>query len=89
MFRPALRHDSKGVTWSDTNMGQGQVIDVLDSFYVAQPGVSAATINAQLQAGKHIIFTPGLYLVQVAEKNGNHIVKKSHQELISEHNNNC
>ena len=61
VFKPSLRRDATSMSWTDTNMGPGEVLDVVNDFYVAKPGVSAATINAQLRNGKHIIFTPGIY----------------------------
>lgn len=64
VFKPALRHDSKGVSWSDDNMGDGVTIDLIDKFYIAKPGVSAKEINAQLKNGKHILLTPGIYEVE-------------------------
>ena len=63
IFEPALRRDAKGVSWSETNMGEGIVYDLLDDFYVVKPGTSAATMNQQLDAGKHLFITPGLYEV--------------------------
>ena len=65
VFRPALREaNSKGVSYTKTNMGAGDVYDVLNDFYIAKPGVTAATLNAQLNAGKHLFFTPGQYVLE-------------------------
>ncbi|MCL2649620.1 MAG: T9SS type A sorting domain-containing protein [Candidatus Azobacteroides sp.] len=61
VFKPALRKDSKGVSWSETDMGAGTIYDLLDDFYVVKPGTSAATMNEQLAAGKHLFITPGRY----------------------------
>lgn len=61
VFRPALRVDSKGTSWKPGNMGDGEIIDLLDDFYVVKPGTSAETMNAQLAAGKHLFITPGMY----------------------------
>ncbi len=61
VFKPALRYDSKGTSWSKEDMGQGTVYDILDDFYVVQPGTTAETMNKQLAAGKHLFITPGLY----------------------------
>lgn len=61
VFKPALRRNARGMSWTDGNMGAGEVLDILDLFYVAKPGATAAEVNAQLRAGKHIIFTPGIY----------------------------
>jgi hypothetical protein len=57
---PSLRRDSSGITWHDGST-PGRSIP-LDMFYVARPGNdSAASINAQLAKGKHILLTPGIY----------------------------
>ena len=61
VFRPALRTDSKGPSWSPTNMGGGEILDLLTDFYVVKPGTSAVTMNEQLNAGKHLFITPGMY----------------------------
>ena len=61
VFVPALRDSCKGISYTETDMGEGDVHDLLDEFYVAQPGVTAATLNAQLSAGKHLFLTPGIY----------------------------
>lgn len=64
VFKPALRENAVGTSWKDGNMGEGEVIDILDNFYVAKPGDNAAKINEQLREGKHLIFTPGIYKVE-------------------------
>lgn len=61
VFRPGLRYDSKGVSWGPDSMGNGTVHDVLDEFYVVKPGTTAAEMNAQLNIGKHLFITPGIY----------------------------
>lgn len=61
VFRPALRRDSHGVSYSRISMGDGEVIDLLDSFYVARPGVTTAELNRQLADGRHLLLTPGTY----------------------------
>lgn len=57
---PALRKNSVGITWHDgTTPGRSIPID---QFYFAKPDHdTAATINAQLAAGKNLILTPGIY----------------------------
>ena len=60
VFVPALQKDTKGVSWSHGST-PGKAVS-LDDFYVAQPSTSdAAQLNAALAAGKHILFTPGIY----------------------------
>lgn len=60
VFVPAVRENTKGTSWSEDNMGAGKSV-ALETFYIAKPTDSAATINAQLAAGKNIYFTPGIY----------------------------
>ncbi len=56
---PALRLDSSGITWSG-DITPGRSIP-LNRFFIAHPGDKAAAINAQLAAGKNLLFTPGIY----------------------------
>ncbi|MCR5737292.1 MAG: hypothetical protein K6G64_06555 [Eubacterium sp.] len=61
VFVPGLRTNAKDVSWSADTMGRGRSIDIED-FYIAKAGQdSAETINNALDAGKNIIFTPGIY----------------------------
>jgi hypothetical protein len=58
VFVPAVRHDSRGPSWPDaagTSIGLGD-------FHVARAERdTAATLNAALASGKHLLFTPGIY----------------------------
>ena len=56
---PDLEKNSAGVTWH-AGMTAGKTIP-LAKFYIAKPGDSAATINAQLAKGNHLLLTPGIY----------------------------
>lgn len=57
---PALAHDSSGVTWH-TGTTPGHDIP-LSRFYIAHPETdTAATINAAIARGKHLLLTPGTY----------------------------
>ena len=57
---PSLRTNTAGITWHSGNT-PGKSIP-LDRFYIAHAGTdTAATINAQLAAGKHLLLTPGIY----------------------------
>jgi hypothetical protein len=57
---PSLVHDSTGITWRKGST-PGKSIPI-GSFYIAHAGVdSAATMNAQLDAGKNLLLTPGIY----------------------------
>ncbi|GHF75119.1 adenylyl cyclase [Streptomyces thermodiastaticus] len=59
VFVPALRRDTTGTTWAG-GPAAGHGIP-LAAFHVAQPGDSAATMNAALADGKHLLLTPGIY----------------------------
>lgn len=57
---PDVATNSSGITWHGGSTPGHNV--PLDKFYIAHPDVdTAATINAQLDAGKHLLFTPGIY----------------------------
>jgi hypothetical protein len=57
---PALRTNSSGVSWR-AGATPGKDIPI-GQFYIARPDVdTAATINAQLAKGKHLLFAPGIY----------------------------
>jgi hypothetical protein len=57
---PSLVRDSAGITWRKGST-PGKSIP-LSQFYIAHAGVdTAATINAQLDAGKDLLLTPGIY----------------------------
>jgi hypothetical protein len=59
VFVPALKANTAGPSWtSGTPAGQSLPIS---QFYIAKPGVSAATLNAELAAGKNLLFTPGIF----------------------------
>ncbi|MFE6286122.1 discoidin domain-containing protein [Streptomyces sp. NPDC057877] len=61
VFAPAKRTNARGTTW-ESGTPQGQSIP-LSQFYVVKPGTSAATINAAVAQGLHLLFTPGVYQV--------------------------
>ncbi|TWP52342.1 RICIN domain-containing protein [Lentzea tibetensis] len=61
VFVPSLRANTSGTSWS-SGAAAGSSIP-LSQFYVAKPGTSAATINAQLAQGKHLLLTPGVHRV--------------------------
>ena len=60
VMAPNLRTNTIGTTWMNgTTPGVSLPIS---QFYLAQPAVdNAGTINAALNAGKHLILTPGIY----------------------------
>jgi hypothetical protein len=59
---PALRRDSVGISWANGAITAGKTLPI-SQFFIAKPGDTAATMNAQLAAGKHLLFTPGEYLL--------------------------
>jgi hypothetical protein len=57
---PPLRTDSTGISWQ-AGAAVGREIP-LERFYIARPGRdTAATMNAQLAKGRHLLLTPGIY----------------------------
>lgn len=61
VFVPILQtNGSRGITWSAGNT-PGTALPI-NQFYLAHPeSDNAATINAELARGKHLLFTPGFY----------------------------
>ncbi len=60
VFVPALRHNSRGVSWRDGAEAGAQI--PLERFHVAHPDRDdAESINAALARGKHLLITPGIY----------------------------
>ena len=64
VFRPALRRESCGLSYTRKSMGKGKVFDVVKDFLVVKPGVTASEMNRQLKAGRHLLFTPGMYTLE-------------------------
>jgi hypothetical protein len=59
VFVPAVQHNTSGTSWS---AGATPGVSVsTDRFFVARPTDSAAAINAEVQRGKNLILTPGIY----------------------------
>lgn len=61
VFVPAWQKDRVGVSWSATDIGKGEIQDLIANWYVAKEGDTDVEINAALKAGKNIFFTPGHY----------------------------
>jgi hypothetical protein len=60
VFVPALRENASGITWSD-GAEPGRSLPI-ERFYIARPRPdNAALINAALDRGLSVIFTPGVY----------------------------
>jgi hypothetical protein len=64
---PALRPDTAGITWRGGSTPGTNL--PLSEFYIARANVdTAASINAQLAKGKHLLLTPGIYNLTEAIK---------------------
>jgi hypothetical protein len=61
VFVPALRRNTSGTSWFNKTPA-GSSISLAD-FFIVRPGATAATINAALAQGKHLLVTPGTYHV--------------------------
>lgn len=61
VFVPAWQTNRIGASWTATNMGKGEIQDLLTAWYVAKEGDTDIEINAALKAGRNIFFTPGHY----------------------------
>ncbi|OZV78215.1 sialidase [Micromonospora echinospora] len=61
VFVPALRTNSTGTSWYGRTPAGSSIS--LSQFYVVRPGTSAATVNAALAQGRHLLFTPGVHHV--------------------------
>ncbi|QJT05160.1 coagulation factor 5/8 type domain-containing protein [Streptomyces asoensis] len=59
VFLPAKRTNARGVTWGN-GTPRGSSLP-LSRFYVAKPGVTAATLNQALAQGLNLLLTPGIY----------------------------
>jgi hypothetical protein len=56
---PQAQRDSVGPTWTG-GLTPGRTIGIHE-FFIARPGDSVRTINAQLARGRHLLLTPGVY----------------------------
>lgn len=65
VFVPSIREDATGTSWDEDDMGKGTDKDLLEDFYIAKEGDTAATINEQLDS-KSVFFTPGVYHAEEA-----------------------
>jgi len=59
VFVPEKRENARGTSWANVTPA-GESIP-LDQFYVVKEGADAATINAAVEQGLHLLFTPGVY----------------------------
>ncbi len=66
VFVPHARSHASGHDWEVSPQAGKQL--PIQTFYIAKPSDSAATINAQLRLGKNLIVTPGIYVLGEAIK---------------------
>ncbi len=59
VFEPSLRTNASGPSWANGNTPGTSV--PMSQFFVADPSMSAATINTALSEGCNLLFTPGVY----------------------------
>lgn len=66
VFKPALQRDSRGPSWADGATTPGVSIPI-HKFHIARPAsATAASVNAALTSGMHVLFTPGIYRLDEA-----------------------
>ncbi|GAA4846094.1 hypothetical protein GCM10023221_25690 [Luteimicrobium xylanilyticum] len=75
VFVPDARTDSSGVSWADGDDAGASL--PISSFFIAQPGDTAATINKALKKGKNLVLTPGVYSLDEAL-----VVPKANQVVL-------
>jgi len=62
---PALKTGTKGRSWAD-GAPPGPALSI-NTFYLAKPGTdTAATMNAALAQGMHLLLTPGIYHLEAS-----------------------
>ncbi|WP_052081102.1 hypothetical protein [Pseudomonas sp. ML96] len=61
VFVPRVKSHGSGHDW-EVSAQTGKQLPI-QTFYIAKPSDSASTINAQLQQGKNLIVTPGVYVL--------------------------
>jgi hypothetical protein len=63
---PSLQQKASGYSWAAGSKPSGRGITI-GNFYIAKPGTdSAATMNAALAAGKHLLLSPGIYHLEAS-----------------------
>lgn len=64
VFVPEMRYNSKGASWKEDGGTKGYFIS-LEDFYIANAETDTAqTINDALAEGKHLLLTPGIYVLE-------------------------
>lgn len=63
VFVPDFQHGTRGVSWRDGRESGTKI--PLSEFHIAFPGKdTASSINQALDAGKHLLLTPGIYALE-------------------------
>ena len=70
VFVPGIRYNALGISWTYDYPGIGRSI-CISEFYIAKSGMTAAHINEQLVAGKHLFYMPGFFECEVPVFVGN------------------
>lgn len=86
VFVPELRSGTTGTTWKNGHTAGTSI--PLDDFFVAKEGDTAAEINAALDAGKHLLLTPGVYRVDQTiqvDNPGTVVLGLGYATIIPEH----
>lgn len=66
VYVPHAKNHTSGYDWAVSSRDGRQL--PIQTFYIAKPVDSAATLNRQLRDGKNIILTPGIYMLSEALK---------------------
>ncbi|GAA0443984.1 hypothetical protein Acor_27280 [Acrocarpospora corrugata] len=59
---PAAQTGTRGITWAN-GMTPGYTLPISD-FFIAKPSDSVKDINKELERGKHLLLTPGVYDIE-------------------------
>jgi hypothetical protein len=62
---PSTQANAQSYTWAAGSKPSGRAITT-GNFYITKAGDTAATLNAALGAGKHLLFTPGIYHLEAS-----------------------
>lgn len=90
VFVPSLRTNSSGLYDPAADGGARKI--PLSQFFVAKPGDSAETLNAALEEGRHLLFTPGIYAIEqllLVKKAGTVILGTGLATLVPQNSEGC
>lgn len=64
VFVPTVQENTKGVTWQNGLQQEAGISIPLEEFYIADARYdTSASLNEALDAGRHLLFTPGNYIL--------------------------